>query len=456
MPGDTNKQNYSGEDNEIEIIDLPDREGRGQAGQKNTSRKISLSSRFSLKQRRRQALLTGSIASTLLIILIGLLPTRDLLISRFFPPSPQVEKAVDSFFYLQTLPAWGKWYLDGKQLSRVPVFSDERPLHISAGKHTISWRAEPFREESCTLLVPPDPDRQTCFTRRLGENEFASSSNVINLPIAPSIAQLSEQQRQALLQVTRNYLDTFRSSETVQPGELYRYNTTGPVRKALQVMQARLHFELDTDTSIPAICTGPQLGPGCTNAANGSDCRLFCTLAWSDRETPDRLFSWDVGVVTRPGWEYLAPGKNVDEEAGRQENRSDRQFTTLHITWVQNTWHVSAHPQGDSPFDDPNCIVAVGKIPNMLPFGQSGGSGGNEGSQVIRNFTSGTNRAMGCLITARIDYSSSRGRQPAISHAYFLWRFNVLLAVNEEAHQLWKELPMSGEAGKKMLRQQHV
>jgi hypothetical protein len=456
MSDNYNKQHYSGEDNEIEIVDLPGLEGRGQTGRTNANRKISLSSHYSLRQRRRQVIITGSIVFILLIILIGILPTRDLILARLFPPAPNAEvgKEASSFFYLQTLPAWGKWYLDGKQLLRVPVFSDERPLHIPAGRHTISWQAEPFQEASCTLLVPPDPTRQTCHTRRLGENEFATSSHVISLPVAPSIAQLTEVQRQALIQATHNYLDTFRSSETVHPGEMYRYNATSPMRRATQTMQARLHFELDTDTSLPAICVGPQLGPGCTNAANGSDCRLFCTLAWSERDTPDRLSSWDVGVVTRPGWEYLASGSNTDEEAGRKENLSDRQFTTLHITWIHNTWHVSSHPQGDSPFDDPNCIAVVGKIPNMLPFGQSGGSSsgeigdGNEGRQVIRNFSSGTNRAMGCLATARIDQVVSPGQQPTVSHAYFLWRFNVLLAVNDEAHQLWKELPVSGEAGK--------
>ncbi|MBA2680925.1 MAG: hypothetical protein H0U76_21330, partial [Ktedonobacteraceae bacterium] len=69
------------------------------------------------------------------------------------------------------------------------------------------------------------PTRQTCHTRRLGENEFATSSHVISLPVAPSIAQLPEAQRQTLIQAARDYLNTFRSSATVQPGEMYRYNT---------------------------------------------------------------------------------------------------------------------------------------------------------------------------------------------------------------------------------------
>ena len=464
MSDDYNKQQrYNGEDNEIEIVDLPGLAGSDQVGRAKTptSRKISLSPRYSLKQRQRQGIITGSIVFTLLIILISLLPTRDYIITRFFPPPSGVaqETSGDNFFYLQTIPAWGKWYLDGKQLLRVPVFSDEQPLRIPVGKHIISWRAEPFQAASCTLFVPPDPTRQTCRTRLLGENAFAISSNVISLLVAPSIAQLPQAQQRALIQATQGYLDTFRSSESVQPGELYRYNTTSAPRKALQTLQARLHFQLDTDTNAPAMCTGPQLGPACTNAANESDCRLFCTLAWSERNTPDRLYSWDVGVVTRPDWEYIAPGQHTDPQANRKENQGDQQFTTLHITWINNTWHVSSHPQGDSPFDDPNCIAAVGKIPNMLPFGPDAGkssdglSGGNEGRQVIRNFASGTNRAMGCVATARIDKIAGPGQQPTVSHAYFLWRFNVLLAVNDEAHRLWKELPVSGPAGKTIVQQ---
>ncbi|GAC1618763.1 MAG: hypothetical protein NVS4B9_09280 [Ktedonobacteraceae bacterium] len=453
MPDHYSKQQYSGEDNEIEIVDLSTIR-KGDATEVAGSRRISLSARYSPGQRRHQLLISGSIIATLLLILIGISPVRDLVIGSLFPPAPggpAREVGQDAFFYLQTIPAWGKWYLDDKQLTRVPVFSDEKPLRIAAGKHTLAWRAEPFQELSCTLLVPPDLAHQTCHTRRQGENAFASSSNVVSLPVPPSIAQLPQAQRQALLQATRNYLDTFQSSETVHPGEMYRYNTAGAAHLARQAMQARLHFQLDTDTSAPARCGGPQLGPACTNAANGSDCRLFCTLAWSERDTPDRLASWDVGVVTRPSWEYVAPGQQTDSEAGRPENQGDQQFTTLHITWQQNAWHVTAHPQGDSPFDDPNCIAVVSKIPNILPLGRA--SGGDEGQQIVRNFTSGSDRAMGCLATARVEKTANPGQPPIVSHAYFLWRFNVLLAVNDEAHQLWPDLPLSGPAGKSIVQE---
>jgi hypothetical protein len=465
MPDHNHKQPYN-RDDEIEIVDLsipkkdildsPDRANR------ITNRRISLRSRYSLKQRRRQIIISSSIVLILLTILIGSVsPTRDFILAKFSPHTkvtPEGARA-SSFFYFQIAPTWGKWYLDGQQLKYAPVFSDEQPLRIVAGKHIVTWHAGPFPDQSCTLLVPPDPVHQTCHTRRQGGNEFAGSSSVINLPVPPSIAQLPPQQRLALLQATRDYLATLQSNETVQPGEMYRYNTDSPPRIATQTMQARLRFQLDTDSNAPATCTGPQLGPACTNAATGSDCRLFCTLAWSERDTPDRLFSWDVGVITRPNWEYIAPDQETDTQAVQKENQGNQQFTTLHITWMNNQWHVTSHPQGDSPFDDPNCIAVVGKIPNMLPVAQgakSNGSGatfGNGPQQIIRNFASGTNRAMGCLATAKIDQAPSLinpEQQPAV--AYFLWRFNVLLAVNDQAHLLWKELPISGTMGKNIVQ----
>ncbi len=460
MPDHSHKQPFSGDD-EIEIFDLPT---SSKGSPDKASRNISLGSRYSAKQRRQQVAISGSIVLALLIILIGVLPSRDFILTRLFPPINTTKAGGgDNLFYLQTIPAWGKWYLDGKQLKYAPVFSDEQPLRIASGKHVISWRAEPFHDLSCTLIVPPDPDWQTCRTRRLGGNAFASASNVINLPVPPSIAQLPPEQRLALIQATRNYLATFQSSDTVQPGEMYRYNLEMAPQIAKQTMQARLHFQLDTDISAPALCTGPQLGPACTNAANGNeDCRLFCTLAWSERDTPDRLFSWDVGAVTRTDWEYIPAGQQTDTEAGRKENQGDQQFTTLHITWTKNQWHVTSHPQGDSPFDDPNCNAAVGQIPTMLPTDQGITNAtkqpvaGDERQQLIRTFASGTNRAMGCVATATIDKTANVTNTTTLEQpttiAYFLWRFNVLLAVNDEAHQLWKQLPTSGTLGKNIVQ----
>jgi len=475
MPDNSNKPQYSGDD-EVEIVDLStSKKNSWDTAASNKAdvadldrtenmaigRRISLHSRYSFKQRQRQVIISSSIVLILLIILIGVLPSRDLIMAKFFPPTDVTPAATkDNFFYLQIAPTWGKWYLDGQQIKNAPVFSDERPLRIAAGKHIITWRAAPFPDQTCTLMVPSDPARQTCHTRRQGGNEYAGASSVINLPAPPSIIQLPQAQRLELIQAARDYLASFQSSETVQPGEMYRYNMNGAPRIATQAMQARLRFQLDTDISAPALCTGPQLGPACTNAATGTDCRLFCTLAWSERDTPDRLFSWDVGVITRPEWEYISPGQNADIQAGQKENQGDQQFTTLHITWMQNKWHVTSHPQGDSPFDDPNCIAAVGKIPNILPIGQGttstadGPTTGDERQQLVRNFASGTNRAMGCLATAKIDKTASTinpDQQPTI--AYFLWRFNVLLAVNDEAHQLWKELPTSGQQGRNIVQQ---
>lgn len=483
---DNSKKPQYGGDDEIEIVDLPTSKNKkdsldtadisnrvdvarvpGTADISDTaanmaiSRRISLHSRYSLKQRQQQVIISSSIVLILLIILIGVLPSRDFIIAKFLPSTDVTPVATrDNFFYLQIAPTWGKWYLDGRQIKHAPVFSDEQPLRIATGKHIIAWRAAPFPDQSCTLLVPPDPAQQTCHTRRQGGNEFAGSSSVINLPVPPSIAQLPPAQRQALIQATRDYLATLQSNATVQPGEMYRYNMDSAPRTATQTIQARLHFQLDTDVRAPATCTGPQLGPACTNAATGTDCRLFCTLAWSERDTPDRLFSWDVGVVTRPDWEYITPGQNIDMQANQQENQGNQQFTTLHITWMQNEWHVASHPQGDSPFDDPNCIAIVGKIPNMLPVVQGATSPGAgpaeriEGQQLIRNFASGTNRAIGCLATAKIDKTTSTinpDQQQTI--AYFLWRFNILLAVNDEAHQLWKELPTGGKLGRNIVQQ---
>jgi hypothetical protein len=107
---------------------------------------------------------------------------------------------------------------------------------------------------------------------------------------------------------------------------------------------------------------------------------------------------------------------------------------------VQKQWHAAFHPQGASPFDDPNCIGLVGQITSFGEYQQL-----EETQQRITwSFSSGSNRASGCLATGSVQGGTSL-QLPASSgnNVYLLYRFNQLQAASEPAHLLWPTLPFA-------------
>ncbi|WP_126556422.1 hypothetical protein [Dictyobacter kobayashii] len=333
----------------------------------------------------------------------------------------------DSFFF-QVSPPWGKAVLDGKPVEHLPLSTNDTPISLAPGQHTLQWNAEPFPTQSCKFTVPVSSSpQQNCVLTQIADSSRADTIYMVSFPDRLSLKSLAPEQQSALLQAIQSYLDTFQAHETVQPGEPFRYNATSPIQTAAHPLAATLRFLLDTDVNMPTDCQGPLIGVHCQDG-QGSDCRLICTRFFPQPDTLNGIPAWDVFVITRPTWTYRAVNAPDAAKDSLEGQAGDQQYTFLQIFWIQHTWHVLVHKAGDSSFDDPNCTLMIS---NILAISTN---------TAIQNpsFTSNQNRALGCLATIGVKEAHS---QP--SNAYFLWRFGVFTAVNPAAHQLQPQLPIT-------------
>lgn len=425
---------------EIEISDLP-----GAEDSIPPVKRISLQARYSFQQRRRQVIITTGVVLLALLALLGSLPQiQQLIASRVSGASDTATAPSSDYFYFQNLPSWGTFFFDGKPLMHMPALNDDPPVRLPAGKHVLEWRATPFQTMSCTLLVPSDPEQQTCTVRFSGSNAYVRSASLVSFPQTLSLNQLTSSQRAALLKAAQSLLDTLQSSTTVQPGEFYTYNQGMQPRQATKPLTARVRFVLDSDTSRPAQCNGLRFGPACSYA--GNDCRSFCTLPWPQASDAVNA-GWHAAAIVRPTWTYtdaagrvIAPPQGVDASG-------DQQFVMLHITWQAGQWHVTFHPQGTSSFDDPNCLSTMGSIMTKPAYNST------PQQRVIWTFSSISNRSTGCLATATLHDGDNLQVAPAqTSAAYVLQRFGVLMAANDTAHRLWPNLPLADDYARNVAR----
>jgi hypothetical protein len=429
------------DEHEIEIFDLPEDnqpEKKIQHASSNRThpharaRKISLGPRLTLRQRRRQAIITGIIMLTALIIfLVSILPVQTLF-KQLTSPSLM---SGPNLFYFPQLPSWGTFTLDGRRLTSTPTVDSGPPVQLSEGTHTLVWRGEPFVPLQCTLVVPSFSERQTCSVRDAGSNEYTRDASMISFPIGLSLQQLPQNERTALTRTLQNVLDELQSSSIVQPGERYSYSLDGQVYTARNQLRAFQSFDLDTDADAPAECMGPRFGSGCS--LDGTDCRLLCSVSWPTKASDPATQGWHVVAVVDQTWEYSDVGQSFLTQPNAP---GDQHQVTFQITRVQHQWRAAFHPQGASPFDDPNCIGVVGQITSSPKYLQL-----DETQQRITwTYSSGPNRASGCLATGTVHSGTTLDLPTsANSTAYLLYRFDQLQAANEPARQLWPMLPLA-------------
>ncbi len=424
----------------IEIFDLP---GKGQAENKTQeaqsgsvrTRRIVWGPRYTLRQRKRQAIITSAIVVIALgIFLVSALPIQTFITQLTTPPL----MSGPDLFYFPQLPSWGSFTLDGRRLTNTPTVDSGPPVQLAHGRHTLVWRGEPFAPLQCTLVVPPVADRQTCNTRDAGSNEYTKDASMISFPVGLSLQQLSSEERTALTKTLQHVLNELESSTTVRPGERYSYSQDGQVYTAREPLRATQSFLLDTDTSTPAACQGPRFGPGCS--LDGSDCRLICSVNWPTNAHDAATLGWHVAVVVRQNWDYVVEGKSPQTLQKGANTIGDERLVTFQIKREQHRWQAAFHPQGASPFDDPNCIAVVGQITSSDKYLQL-----DETQQRITwTYSSGQNRASGCLATGTVHSGATLDLPTsANSTAYLLYRFNQLQASNDLGHQLWPYLPVA-------------
>lgn len=453
------------EDFEVEVADL-DQLG-ATPGPSKSLRSVALP-RFAPRQRRLQlAGTTAAVVLTIVIILGSTAPVRELVGGALSGLTPPPLPGTD-LFYIQAGPSWGHLSIDGRTVSLLPAPGVDPSLRLSRGRHTLVWRASPFATQRCTLTVPANPRADTCqYEPALGPGIPASTSII---RFAESLNTLSNSERAALIQATRQALESKQYSELVQPGEFYAL-ASGMSRSkkdpckveaqlflcyvmAEQPLRARLSFPLDLDTSANSPCSMTR-----TCLFEDQDCRLFCDvpLMLSQISSP-AVQVWKVMVVVRAFWHYetldgqMLASNEADTFMGGLENEH---FVPLLISRDGSGWQVSplflnphalfGDPVCDSALVDAQIVTDAFMIKHVrIP--------------IAYRAVADPNLADGCVVVMTPQSGPAMTPTSAASPplvAYCLHRFGVLLAANDVAQHQWPYLPVAN-AREKQLAQRLV
>ncbi len=426
----------------------------------------ALTPRFTLKQRRRQGLLTGVIVLVAFAILLGSsASTQSFLLHAvwsFLPTPPPTLAPGDDQFYVVGTPHNGKLFLDGKEVSRVPSLLDT-PLRLTRGQHTLRWQAPPFQARQCSVSVPVDLHNDSC---RGALSRFPAPKTqtliwYLHLVAPfPSLAKLPNEERKALVADIQDNLNALSLTQDMKPGEVYATSSpSSPIATAKVALKARLHFALDLDPNSAAPCIDQRVL--CT-IRKGQDCHLLCDVSEiveSSGIGSYPLDQWMVYAVVRPLWDYTTSDGTVIAR-----DQPDSTFSMVATTSDQigggfaHLLSTSLFMQGNRflatiDFSDLNTFIARGKanwldtIESNTPVASVCAAQSDETEtfpsfirilqeqqylQLVWRF--GVTR-LGCLGETTLPHS------PALQ-AYVLHRFGIDYAVNDAAHKQWPNLPV--------------
>ncbi len=467
------EHNRSEDDFEVEVSDIPGldsaSDGNPISNLATWSSLLTWAPRFSPRQRAFQGVITaGVVMLALLFIIGGYIPARNIValsLDSLIPtPTPALAPGAD-LFYIQRTLSWSTVSLDGHILPRVPIsstpislsggqgLSGYAPLELARGSHRFVWYAEPFEPISCTLSVPA-ASTDSCLTDDIARAPSGIYVKVITF--LPSLDTLPVVLRTALIQTAQESLDALTSSETVQPGEHFFSRQQGLfLGTATQLLHATLRFQLDTDAKFLIPCNLRVIGKPCTRRLI-QDCRLFCTKLFQSTITGEK--DWDVFASIRSSWEYATPGGQII--AQDQPDVLIEHLVSLHISWDGSQWYVTILPFTSVP-GGLACALARDKIDLNAAYRFAEG---DFSKQVDWQFASGPNLATGCLAVATLAQNVVAGGVGTLSEAHFnpfasaggahaaarfaplafcLYRFGVLLAVNDVAHLYWPLMPLA-------------
>src|SRR5258708_28513182 len=425
---------------------------------------VSLEPRLSLRQRRRQLIISGSIVVLAVLLILGSSASvRDLVSGIFMRPTPTPLPMIapgSDLFYVQGNPTWGHLFIDGHVVAHLPRISIDQPLRLSRGRHVLLWRADPVLSLSCMVSVPARYATDTCSYHESVQLNAGLSAWVITFSV--SLASLPAEQHAALVQAVQAALDAQQSSATVQPGELYALSPNDPECRgerlcyatARQPLKATLSFQLDANEASDATCVDPE--PSCTFSYQ--NCHLFCP---GFESSPSAVAEWDVLAPVRALWKFATIDGRV--LARDIPNNSLWDFETgqvieslvpLGITWDSLGWHATVSYDAsaqNSGFFNPVCAAAQDEVQSFEPPGVVG-----EPVYLQWQFVSGPVPSAACGALGAPKENAFTTATSTISHselAYCLHRFGVNLAANEVAQRYWPYLPVA-DAGEQRLAQQ--
>ena len=446
-------QDSKRDDLDIETVDIDDETSY----EKSVSHR-SFGTRLLPKPRPIQAIITISIVMLVLLSIIGINPdVRKKLLAITSLPTSTPTKAIlagTDRFYVDGEPEWGRLFVDGKLIVHPPnAYTGDMPLRLLRGVHTLRWLAAPFLPQTCTISIPPNFRTDTC-----GYNDMLSDSQgggwLFKFPV--SLTSLSNSQQKSLLTAVQAVLQSYTSTEMVQPGEVYATDALG-LQQAIahEPLKVTVHYSLDTSASSNISC-GPYFfvdGPH-SCSSQGSDCHIFCNASdyFASKQTKTQV--WDVFAPVRAAFVYTTlDDKPVVQTSERVDSATVYEhLLPLQISLHDSQWHVISSfslLSNDMPiqFLSPICDTAQQKAANNSLLGRT-----FESSFVGMTWQPiAMPDAASCLnvVTIQQNLTSAEG-QP---YALCLYRFGIFLAANALAHTYWPYMQVATQEEQHLAQQ---
>jgi hypothetical protein len=357
-----------------------------------------------------------------------------------------------NLFYIVANPGYGTISIDGHPVTHLPIIG-QAPLQLSPGTHVISWNAPTFPVQRCIVDVPPQTTGSSGVCNDTQSANITTGANAglqaTVVSFAETTKNLSASQQSALMNAVQAYLQTLQANATVQTGQSYAsLQAPHNVTTATQPLKATIHFQLDTNPNSSQPCMNDVSG-GTSCSVDGVSCQTFCPisiLSGNGSELVSASTSWQVYTVMQITWSYTTLGGQIvaQNEPDATVSTSYEYLVPLSISWNGSTWQVQSDQPGAPPapalFSDavsPPCAAAQAWI-KANPAHQSLDGTTFQGQQtaVNRQYIAGANAADGCTIKAVIPV-------PSAPVGELIYRFGVLLAVNNAAHQYWPSVPLA-------------
>ncbi len=397
---------------------------------------------------------TISLWLALLLIVVAIFsPLRDVVINRFLTTAPTPTPTIvagGNQFYINAYPQ-GIVTIDGNEITKLPNPNNgDAPLTLARGQHKIVWQDSPFQPLTCIVSVPPLTG-EPCNYESTGNYANNSSARVISF--TASMSNLSNAQQTVLKQSIQIMLNSLQSTDTLSTGEQYVYKQTSNetiVKTATQPLAATLSLHLDANPHSTNSCTSN--GDFCT--LSGQNCLQICSDGGTT--SSNGAFAWNIIALYYSTWTYTTQSGQVVAQ-----NQPDTNYTSvgmdhsidLEATWNGKAWKVSLPSYNASsaiiPITTP---LACASIHSLVGSSTNYGTGasaftatqGSNPRAVDWSYFANSNEAQGCLgvviLSQDATATPTNFKQP---HAYFLYRFGVLLAANALAHSEFPSVPLA-------------
>ncbi len=328
-------------------------------------------------------------------------------------PSPTLALAGDIVYFEHGLP-WGRLLMDGKPVTNV---ESEQPytgfeqlytsLRIPYGRHQLAYSAPPFPTVQCRISVPASHSDTCPLVDTRGIQDVIPpfpAERVLNLSGDP--ASLSPDLLSSLQFAAARTIATLASSTTITADDSFA-NTTGAPQVASDRMTATLSYSMATDPKSDYTVPG-----------SAHNCAILCDIQPASYLS-DAHALWVVAAHVRPAWTYTQENVGAIPGSAAPQGILPDSIVPLSVTW-DGAWHVGI---ADSLATSPICFVALNLFAALHLAGAP-----------LSNLKliSAPTPADGCLAAGDAVDVTGVARIPFT----VMYRFGLLFAVDDEAHQL--------------------